>query len=312
LAAVPLQQHEILQRFRPHIVVTVTKSMNLAASVSLTAYGRGRAAWIAREGNNTGAMLDHESPHPLIRRLQDAAVRGCYQRADAVVAISDGVARGLTGRFRLNPTRVRTIHNAVDVDRIRALATEPLDKAPSEPFVVAAGRLDHQKGFDVLIEAFAAHVAPRGFSLVILGEGVERARLESLARSLGVSARVQLPGFVGNPWAYFARATLFACSSRWEGFGNVIIEALACGAPVVSTDCDFGPREILRHGETGWLVPSGDAEALGQAMAAALTDTARTAKVAACGSRRAEDFSVSAMTTAYETLFRDVLAMRPG
>jgi len=310
LAVVPLQQREIMQRFRPDIVVTATKSMNLAARAALAMYGRRHVAWIVREGNNTGAMLDNEAATGVTRHFQNVAIRACYRQADAVVAISDGVASGLTTRFHLDPTRVRTIHNAADVERIRARAGVAPASAPDGPFVVAAGRLDHQKGFDVLLRAFTSRIAMRGWSLVILGEGTERQRLEALARTLGVADRVRLPGFVDNPWAYFARASLFVCSSRWEGFGNVIIEALACGVPVVATDCDFGPREILRHGDTGWLVRVGDADALGHAMEQLLDNPARAAQLASAGARRAEDFSVHAMARAYERLFRDVLDHR--
>ncbi len=308
LVAVPVQQREIVRRFRPDIVVTVTKSMNLAARASLALLGDARPAWIVREGNNTGAMIDHESGSRLVRRLQDRAVRGAYRRADAVVAISDGVAAGLVDRFALNRARVRTIHNALPIDDIRANAHAPVAIAVDRPFIVAAGRLDYQKGFDTLIRAFAAHGVARDHALVILGEGIERGALEQLARSLDVQAKVHLPGFVANPWAYFARASAFVCASRWEGFGNVIIEAMACGAPVIATDCDFGPREILRHGQTGWLVPVDDEAALGRAMDTVVGDRAEAARIAAAGAVRAAEFDVHHMARQYEQLFRQLVA----
>src|SRR5262245_49953891 len=141
LALVPLQQREIVRRFHPHIVVTATKSMNIAARYALAFANRGELRWVVREGNNTGAMIDHESPGGLIRRVQNFAVRSAYRRADRVVAISNGVGDALSRRFGIDPARLTTIHNAVDVAAVRTRATEPAPALPRQPFVVAAGRL---------------------------------------------------------------------------------------------------------------------------------------------------------------------------
>jgi glycosyltransferase involved in cell wall biosynthesis len=306
LALVPLQQREIVRRFRPHIVVTVTKSMNIAARVALAFAGRRQLAWVVREGNNTGAMIDNESPTRAIAAIQDFAVRTAYRGADRVVAISDGVGAALSRRFGLDARSVTTIHNAVDVATVSRRSREQPVHAPNGPFIAGAGRLVDQKGFDLLIRAFARSVASQHVSLVIVGEGPQRATLEALARREGVADRVHLPGFVENPWSYFARAAAFVCSSRWEGFGNVIVEAMACGAPVVSTDCDFGPREIVRHNESGLLVRVDNVEALGTAIASVLTDRALAIRLADGGKRRACEFGVDRMTEAYERLFREL------
>jgi glycosyltransferase involved in cell wall biosynthesis len=302
---VPLQQREVFLRFRPEIVVTVTKSMNIAASASLAGLGR-RAAWVVREGNNTGAMIDSESRTGWGRRLQDLAVRTCYRRADRVVAISEGVGAGLARRFGIDAGRLRTVFNAVDLSQVDAGARQALALAIDRPFIVSAGRLVEQKGFDVLIRAYAAHVAGRGVDLVLLGEGPERASLERLARASGVQDRVHMPGFVSNPWAYFARASAFVCPSRWEGFGNVIVEAMAAGAPCVVTDCDFGPREIVQHGQTGLVVRVDDVDALGAAVGSLLDDRLLAARLAAAARRRSADFAVSRMAQAYEAIFREL------
>ena len=303
LALVPLQQADIIRRFRPHIVVTATKSMNIAARFSLMLSSRG-LQWVAREGNNTGAMIDHESPAGFLRALQNFAVRISYRRADRLVAISDGVGAQLARRFGIDSTRVSTIHNAVDVSTVRARADELAGNLPTHPFIVAAGRLVPQKGFDLLIRAFAARLQERPISLVIAGEGPERSALEALARTVNLQGRVYFPGFVRNPWSYFARAAAFVCSSRWEGFGNVIIEAMACGVPVVSTDCDYGPREIIRHGQSGLLVPVENVEALATAIGSVLDDRQLAGRLAEGARRRACDFDVAHMTRAYEQLFR--------
>jgi glycosyltransferase involved in cell wall biosynthesis len=306
IALVPLQQADLVRRFQPHIVVTATKSMNIAARFSLMLSSRRGLHWVVREGNNTGAMIDHESPAGFLRALQNFAVRISYRRADRVVAISDGVGAALARRFGIDPIRVLTIHNAVDVSTVRARAEEPAGNPSAQPFIVAAGRLVPQKGFDLLIRAFAARLANRPISLVIAGEGPERTALEALARSLNIQSRVHLPGFVGNPWSYFARAAAFVCSSRWEGFGNVIIEAMACGVPVVSTDCEYGPREIIRHNESGLLVPVENVDALAEAIGLVVDDQRLASRLADGARRRACDFDVGHMTRAYEQLFREL------
>ena len=196
------------------------------------------------------------------------------------------------------------------IEDIHAHAHAAVAIAVDGPFIVAAGRLDYQKGFDTLIRAFAAHGVARDHALVILGEGIERRALEQLARSLGVQAKVHLPGFVANPWAYFARASAFVCASRWEGFGNVIIEAMACGAPVIATDCDFGPREILQHQQTGWLVPVDDEGALGRTMDMVVGNRAEAVRIAAAGALRATEFDVHHMARQHEQLFRQLDGVR--
>jgi len=139
---------------------------------------------------------------------------------------------------------------------------------------VAVGRLQMQKDYPTLLHAFAQVRKNRPVRLLILGEGKDRLALEELIKELGLEQDVSLPGFVMNPYAYMARASLFVLSSRWEGLPTVLIEALCCGTPVVSTDCPSGPREILRDGQYGQLVPVGDVDGLAQAIEAALNSKA--------------------------------------
>lgn len=311
LALVPLQQRDLVRRFRPHIVVTATKSMNVAGRFSLALAGRSTVRWVAREGNNTGAMIDNESATGLLRALQTFAVRTAYRHADHVVAISDGVGHALSRRFGLDPARVSTIHNSVDLDAVKVRALEVPPNLPVVPFLVGAGRLVAQKGFDVLIRAFAAAAAMRPLALIILGDGPERTALIELTRASGVDQRVLFPGFVENPWSYFARSAAFVCSSRWEGFGNVIIEAMACGVPVVATDCDFGPREVIRQTQSGLLVPVEDVDSLSKAITSVLDNRDLARQLAEGAQRRAQDFDVANMTHAYERLFRELMRGTP-
>jgi glycosyltransferase involved in cell wall biosynthesis len=138
--------------------------------------------------------------------------------------------------------------------------------------VLGVGRLSAQKNFRLLIDAFALVRQDHDARLVILGEGIDRATLEAQVRQHGLQEAVSLPGFLDNPYGCMARAAVFALSSDFEGLPTVLIESLALGTPVVSTDCDSGPREILRGGTLGELVPVGDVHGLARAIAGALTN----------------------------------------
>jgi glycosyltransferase involved in cell wall biosynthesis len=201
--------------------------------------------------------------HDLLRRA--------YLQADAIVAVSDGVADDLAAHTKIPRERITTVYNPVVGPELAAKAQEPLDHpwfAPgAPPAILAAGRLDPQKDFATLIRAFARLRAKRPARLLILG-AASRAQpdhlqeLEALAATLGIAQDVAMPGYVHNPFAYMARASVFVLSSRYEGLPGALIQALACGCPAVSTDCPSGPAEILDHGRFGPLVPVGDDAAL--------------------------------------------------
>jgi len=231
-------------------------------------------------------------------RLMPWLMRHTYPWANGVVAVSAGVADDLAQAMGLPRQRIAVVYNPVVTDDMLARAEAPLDHpwfAPGEPPVVlGVGRLTVQKDFGVLLRAFAKLRAQRPARLMIVGEGELRPELEGLVQQLGLDADVALPGFTDNPYAYMRRAALLALSSRFEGFGNVLAEAMACGTPVVSTDCPSGPAEILEGGQWGRLVPVGDVEALANAMLATLADPQHP-DVA----RRARDFGVDQAVDGY-------------
>lgn len=224
-------------------------------------------------------------------RLMPRLIHKFYPWADAVVAISQGVADDLVKTARLSRERIQVIYNPVVTPEILEKAEEPLNHpwfAPGEPPVIlSAGRLTKQKDYPTLIRAFALVRRERPARLMILGEGEERPKLEALVRELDLDEDVSLPGFVDNPYAYMARSAVFVLSSAWEGFGNVLVEAMAVGTPVVSTDCPSGPAEILEGGKWGKLVPVGDVEKIAKAIIDTLEDLYRP-DVA----KRAQDFGI--------------------
>jgi glycosyltransferase involved in cell wall biosynthesis len=190
--------------------------------------------------------------------------------ADVIVAVSSGVADDLARTTAIPRERITVIHNPVITPDLMLAATARTEHAWFDdatcPIILGVGRLTPQKNFRLLIEAFSIVKQHRDARLVILGEGAERPVLEAFARQNGIQDSVALPGFVENPYSHMARAALFALSSDFEGLPTVLIESLAVGTPVVSTDCESGPREILRGGMFGALVPVGDAPALAHAI----------------------------------------------
>lgn len=263
-----------LRRERP---VALLSAMNHANVVAVLAHRLARVPCRLVVSEHTNLSTEVARVQGLAARAVYALVPRLYPKADAVVAVSRDAAQDLERFAHLPAGSVQAIYNPFDLDRIGRLAAEApphpwLQAGESRPVVVAVGRLNEAKDFPTLLRAFAAMRGRHRARLMILGEGELRPELEALAQSLGLGADdVQMPGFVRNPFAYLARAALFVLSSRWEGLPGVLVEAMACGVPVVSTDCPSGPREILEGGRWGRLVPVGDVAALAQAMEEVLT-----------------------------------------
>jgi glycosyltransferase involved in cell wall biosynthesis len=194
-----------------------------------------------------------------------------YPRADKIAAVSNGVADDLARSIGVPHQRIEVIRNPVVTEQMLALAREefqhPWFLAGSPPVLLSAGRLAPAKDYPTLLRAFAKLHARRPCRLMVLGEGELSTDLIKLMEMLGIGPDVAFLGFVINPYAIMSKAALLVLSSRWEGSPNVLVEAMACGLPVVSTDCPSGPREILANGMFGPLVRIGDAEELSSAMA---------------------------------------------
>jgi len=247
--------------------------------------------------------MEEAFPNPSQRHWVEKLIRWAYRSADACLAISQGVGRGLTEHYGVDPARLRVIGNPVDLEEVRAGTRTPLEMALPKRFVVGVGRLAYQKGFDLLIEAFGK-LDDDALELVLVGTGPEEAALRAQAEGLGLASRTHFTGFVQHPSAVMARAQVFCLPSRWEGFGHVVVEAMASGCPVLVADCDFGPGEIVEQGESGRVVPAHDADALAATLGEMLADPAATRSLAERAAKRAEDFSVGEISRAYWQLFR--------
>lgn len=277
------QMRALVDRLAPDATLSFLTRANVANAWAMA--GRGRP-WLISERVNTSAHLGNGRGAIAAK----AMVRIAYPRAAHVIAVSEGVVDDLADNFGVARARMSAIANPIDHDQIAALAAEPPAFTPAGPYIVAAGRLVPNKNMALLLRAYAK--ADPGARLVILGEGPERPALERLAASLGIAGRVDMPGFVANPFALLARAQAYAMPSNAEGFPNGLVEAMACGVPVVATNCASGPSEILADRprsavtggidvDAGALVPTDDVDAFAAALRRVLVEPRRSA----CGVR---------------------------
>lgn len=240
-------------------------------------------------------------------RAEAALIRMALKSLEMVVTPSQGVACELVERFGAQPRRVCAIHNGFDLTAIRAQAQQGRESNKIAARVLTCCRLSDQKDFRTLLRAFAQIRIDPAPQLVIVGEGEMRAQIEAWARELGVEARVLLTGFEENPFGWMREADVFVLSSFYEGFGNVLVEAMALGVPVVASDCPWGPAEIVEPGRSGELFPVGDDAALAAHLTQLLADPERRERLAAGALERAARFSIQNMNEAYAALFERVL-----
>lgn len=293
---------------KPRLLLSAGNHFHFAAGVAYRLAGRpAHTRFVGRASNATPRAGRTSSLAGRIANLADSLK---YREMDHIIAVSHELAGDLAGRLGIAAGRVTVIANGIDAAEARRRAAAPLDdpwfEAGAPPVVISAGRLSKQKNYGLLIEAFARLRQERPARLVILGEGppaIRQALSGQIAR-LKLEADVRLPGFEANPFRYFARSGVFVLSSLWEGASNAILEALACGCPVVSVDCPTGVREQLDNGRIGPIVPQGDAAAL----AAAIGRRLAAPRDADALRAYAEGFDLNLMLAAYRRLLGDLAA----
>jgi glycosyltransferase involved in cell wall biosynthesis len=287
-----------LQQHRPRAILSALEDTNIVAILAKHWAGVG-SQLIVTVHNQLSQEVKHAQNWK--RRVVPYLLRWIYPGADAVVGVSQGVVEDLW-QLGLSRSRTHAIYNPIVTPKFFAqIGDQPSHPwfAPGQPPVIlGVGRLNQQKDFVTLIQAFAQLRQRRSARLMILGEGSERAHLEALVQDLGLQAAVCLPGFVADPYAYMQAAAMLVLSSAWEGFGNVLVEAMAVGTPVVSTNCPSGPAEILQDGVYGHLVAVGNAEAMAMAMEQTLQQAVLPHRL----KQRAQDFSLERSLAAYQKL----------
>jgi len=302
-AQTPAALARMIAEVRPHVLMSFGAGIDVMVWLALRRLGADRPHWICRQDSNPDAEIANLTGNPLVRAAVAGITGYTHRAADGLVAVAKDLATRADVQLGGGSRHARAIYNPIDIEAIQGFAADRLQHPPERPFIVTAGRLVRQKGYDILIDAFAKSRAARGMDLVILGQGPLEGALRAQALALGVGDRVKFPGFQINPWAWFARARLFVLASRWEGFGNVVAEAMACGAPALVTDCDFGPREQVEHGLSGWITPSEDASAMTAALDTLLSNDGLRRALGVRGRGRAEAFDVAVIARQYTRLF---------
>jgi glycosyltransferase involved in cell wall biosynthesis len=231
-----------------------------------------------------------------------------YSRADKIIAVSNFIRKDLILNYNIKKAKVVVIYNPIDIEKVNALASEEISDQwfrEEVPIVISVGRLSKEKGYDTLLRAFAIAREKSDIRLAILGEGEEKKSLEELDKKLGIERDVVFLGYKNNPYKYMKRASIFVLSSLYEGFPNVLIEAMACGTPVISTQYNPYPHEIIEHGKNGLLVPVTNEKALAEAMLKLLNDPAGMTMLAANAKEKAKEFLVQKIAGYYGKVLLD-------
>jgi glycosyltransferase involved in cell wall biosynthesis len=294
-AAVPLAR--FLRKCRPDVLISMPSIINIPAILGWLLAGKGSTKLIISEHATMSYKSYIEHRADLRFRFLPWLVRLLYPQADGLHAVNQDVLEDLVTQIRipLRPDYMRAIANPVDIDSIynysQADSNHPWLQRGGGSLIVSVGRLARQKNFPILLKAFAIVRQQLDLKLIIFGEGPERSRLESLVAELGLNKDVSLPGFSANPWSGMARGRVFVLPSEEEAFGLVLVEAMACGVPVVATDAiGGGPRSILENGRYGLLVPSGNSEALADAILKVMNSVDLHDRLVAAGRQRCEAF----------------------
>jgi len=306
LAFVSVPLAAMMAELNPRVMLSAGNHFHHSAVTALSQIRQGTAPRLVGRVSNALPRFSWwptKLPNSLRKRFN---ARRRYLAMDRLVAVSAQVGSDLKNLLLMDSSKIVVIPNGIDIAEVERLAGEPLAhswfNADQPPVVVAAGRLTRQKGFDVLLRAFALARARRPMRLIVLGKGPEHSGLQALADRLGVNGDVELCGHVNNPLPFFRRGALFVLPSRWEGLSNALLEAMATGTPVVATRCT-GSTELLDGGRYGALVDIDDVQALSERMVDAIAQEKSNNGVL----MRAREYDLTKTLRAYVDLFHDEL-----
>ena len=301
---------ELLREAKPDIVLGM---MHYSAALAVLGTRLARLP-IKTVGSYRGPAYEHmrRYEHGIRRRIfLHTAIGGTARLADRLIVPSEGTARELRGRFLGSKARTIVIPNGIDNASVSLAATEPapgLERLPENlPLLCVAARLSIEKDLDLLLEAFRRLQATHPATLVVVGDGPDRGALESQVMAWGLRERVAFVGHRENVYPYIHRADLYVHTCQFEGFGYTMLEAMACGTPVIATDCPYGPREVIGDNRFGVLVPGNNADALAAGIANLLDHPGRRLALSELGQARARQLSIARMAAHYEAVFSELV-----
>lgn len=298
--------HKTVHRERPDVILSMLTHCNIMSLLSGLLFG---IRVIPCEHSTLSEVVKTEEGRTILGMPVSPVVKVLYRFAEKIITVSEGIKSDLVSAFGIPADNVQTVYNPVDLDRIGSLTHSAPGHsffAQQKPVVIAMGRLTPLKGFDILLKAFTLVIQRIDARLIIMGEGPQRDYLETMVKDLGITGKVSLAGFQRNPYGLLAHAYTFVLSSQYEGLPIAILEAMACGVPVISTDCRSGPREILQNGQCGVLVTVDDEAAMADAITGLLNDRKKREELSERGKQRVKDFSVQEIVRQYE----DIIASR--
>lgn len=288
----------ILKKTKPDTVVSFLNYANLVTIISkILIFGKFKLIIGIR------SHMSKKYVRGVFKRLAFFMYQKLYKYANCIIVNSLDSKKHLLQLFNLDSNLVQVIYNPLDFKIIDKQKNEVLNGILKDEYILAVGRLSDEKGFSYLLKAYNLIKEKTNKKLVILGQGPNELPLKRLAKDLGIQERVRFLGFQNNPYQFMKNASIFVLPSLTEGFPNVLIEAMACGVPVISTDCPTGPNEIIVNGRNGFLVPPADPEKLAEAVLKLLTDNFLRNIFSESGRKKAEEYSVENILPQYEKLF---------
>ncbi|MEA3249109.1 MAG: glycosyltransferase [Patescibacteria group bacterium] len=302
-----------IQEESPDVIYSTQIHYSIATMLAWLLAGRKGKVVVSEHGCLMKEVEFRKGKRGVKLRVSILLARLLYRFAAKVHMISHRALENDALLLHLPEDKIAVLYDPTIDERVYRMAQEDCDhpwvKDRRFPVIVSVGRLSLQKGYRYLVRALAEVNAKLECCLIILGEGFERQMLQDLAKELGIESKIDFIGFRENPYPFMQVADLFVMSSLWEGFGIAHAEAMACGAPVVFTDCDNGPSEIVEDGVSGLLVPIQDVDALADAIFELLSDDAKRSRFSEAAKLRAREFSIEAQAPGYDDLFRSLIDM---
>ena len=285
-----------IKKYSPDVLLAVK---NIPVSIFLKIILKNKFKLIIREAVNP--KYSSITQRSLLSRIfVNNLKKLLYPKADNIIAISEGVKQSLVKNFNLDSSKIQTIYNPSADEKILSLAKEDIDRdlISNRPLIVSIGRLTKQKNHITLLKAFNKIHSNIDCNLYIIGEGSERRNLEKFIKNNNIDNKVKLLGYQNNPWKFLSKSNLFVLPSIWEGFGNVIVESMLIGIPVISSDCPSGPREILNNGKSGKLFQVGDYNNLAKIMEEIISSD--NSELINYAKLRSKDFTIEKITQEYQ------------